>query len=134
MSGAVKTADTADWQYAHILWQKRGLRIEEFAEMPRRIQLAYIASEELATEHPLNDDQYGCDIFNKINDEGLTPEYIENDLPVMLEDTFASDERITGISDVSYQILSHDSVHIQFVAATIYGNVNVEGVITNNGD
>ena len=54
MSGAVKTADTADWQYAHILWQKRGLRMEEFAEMPRRVQLAYIASEELATEHPLN--------------------------------------------------------------------------------
>lgn len=54
MSGAVKTADTADWQYAHILWQKRGLRMEEFAEMPRRVQLAYIASEELAAEYPLN--------------------------------------------------------------------------------
>lgn len=53
MSGATKTADTADWQYAHILWQKRGLRMEEFADMPRNVQLAYIASEELASKYPL---------------------------------------------------------------------------------
>lgn len=53
MSGAVETADTLDWQYAHILWQKRGLRMEEFAEMPRNVQLAYIASEMLAGEHPI---------------------------------------------------------------------------------
>lgn len=53
MSGAVETKDTVDWQYAHILWQKRGLRMEEFAEMPRNVQLAYIASEQLANEYPV---------------------------------------------------------------------------------
>lgn len=42
-----------EWMWAHILWQKRGLRMEEFAEMPRNIQLAYIASEQLSTNHPL---------------------------------------------------------------------------------
>lgn len=81
--------------------------------------------------HLIYDDQYGCDIFNKINDKGLTSSYLENDLPAMLEDAFASDERITGVSDLRYEILSHDSVHVQFVAATIYGDVDVEGVITN---
>lgn len=53
MSGAVETRDAVDWQYAHILWQKRGLRMEEFAEMPRNVQLAYIASEQLANEYPI---------------------------------------------------------------------------------
>lgn len=53
MSGAVETKDAVDWQYAHILWQKRGLRMEEFAEMPRNVQLAYIASEQLANEYPI---------------------------------------------------------------------------------
>ena len=53
MSGATETADTLDWKYAHILWQKRGLRMEEFAEMPRNVQLAYIASEQLAHEYPV---------------------------------------------------------------------------------
>lgn len=53
MSGAVETKEAVDWQYAHILWQKRGLRMEEFAEMPRNVQLAYIASEQLANEYPV---------------------------------------------------------------------------------
>lgn len=53
MSGAVKSAEAANWQYAHILWQKRGLRMEEFAEMPRNVQLAYIASEQLENECPI---------------------------------------------------------------------------------
>lgn len=53
MSGAIETVDTLDWQYAHILWQKRGLRMEDFAEMPRNVQLAYIASEQLSCEHPI---------------------------------------------------------------------------------
>lgn len=43
-----------EWMWAHILWQKRGLRMEEFAEMPRNVQLAYIASESLASDNPLN--------------------------------------------------------------------------------
>lgn len=54
MSGAVQTPDGTDWQYAHILWQKRGLRMEEFAEMPRNVQLAYIASERLANDYPID--------------------------------------------------------------------------------
>ena len=54
MSGAVQTQDGTDWQYAHILWQKRGLRMEDFAEMPRNVQLAYIASERLVNDYPIN--------------------------------------------------------------------------------
>lgn len=54
MSGGESGQDSVDWQYAHILWQKHGLRMEEFAAMPRNIQLAYIASDQLAREHPVN--------------------------------------------------------------------------------
>lgn len=52
MSGAAGTADGEDWYMAHILWQRHGLRMEEFAAMPRHIQLAYIASEELEIDRP----------------------------------------------------------------------------------
>lgn len=54
MSGESGSADSPDWMWAHILWQKRGIRMEEFAEMPREVRLAYIASEELARENPLH--------------------------------------------------------------------------------
>ena len=53
MSGAIRTADGEDWYMAHILWQRHGLRMEEFAAMPRHIQLAYIASEEREYESPV---------------------------------------------------------------------------------
>ena len=54
MSGESGGADSPDWVWAHILWQKRGLRMEELAEMPRDVRLAYIASEELAKKYPLH--------------------------------------------------------------------------------
>lgn len=54
MSGEDESEDAGDWQWAHILWQKRGIRLEEYAEMPMSVRLAYIASEELASEHPLD--------------------------------------------------------------------------------
>lgn len=34
--------------------------------------------------HLIYDDQYGCDFFNKINDSGLTDDFLESDMPVML--------------------------------------------------
>lgn len=83
--------------------------------------------------HLIYDDQYGCDFFNKINNSGLTTSYLEADMSVMLEDALMYDERITGISDFSYEILSHDSVHVSFVAETIYGELQMEGVIEDGG-
>lgn len=53
MSGEDESEDAAEWQWAHILWQKRGIRFEEYAEMPMNVRLAYIASEELARDCPL---------------------------------------------------------------------------------
>ena len=54
MSGEGEPEDTGVWMWAHILWQKRNLRMEDFADMPRNVQLAYIASEQLAQKVPLN--------------------------------------------------------------------------------
>lgn len=54
MSGAVRSPDGEDWYMAHILWQRHGLRMEEYAAMPRHIQLAYIASEEREYESPIS--------------------------------------------------------------------------------
>ena len=54
-----------DWMWAHLLWQKRGLRMEEFAEMPRSVQLAYIASEQLASKNPLNSNDRLAKVYIK---------------------------------------------------------------------
>ena len=54
MSGESESDESIEWQWAHILWQRRGLRMEDFAEMSTNVRLAYIASEQLAMERPLN--------------------------------------------------------------------------------
>lgn len=77
----------------------------------------------------LYDDQYGCDIFNKIGDADLTQEYLESDIPAMIEDALSSDPRITGVSDFYYEILDIDSVHVRFTANTIYGDMEMEGIL-----
>ena len=77
------------------------------------------------------DDQYGCDIFNKIGNLSLTPSYLDNDIPAMVEDAFLNDEMIQGIGDLEYEILDGDSLMIQFAVSTIFGDVIFEGVMND---
>ena len=65
------------------------------------------------------DDQYGCDIFNKIGNLNLTQSYLESDLPSMIEDTFLNEEMVRGINDLEFDIISGDSVAIQLAVSTI---------------
>lgn len=75
------------------------------------------------------DDQYGCDVFNKIGNLNLTPSYLEADLPSVIEDTFLNEEMVRGINDLKFDIISGDSVAIQLSVSTIYGDATIEGVI-----
>lgn len=45
-----------DAYWAHILWQRHNLRIEDFYEMSRRMKLLYIASELLEDKKPFRHD------------------------------------------------------------------------------
>ena len=39
--------------WTHLLWQRHGLRVEEFLDMPHRQKLVYIASEICEMENPV---------------------------------------------------------------------------------
>lgn len=54
MSGDSDEDEANEWMWARILWVNRNLRMEEFAEMPRNVQLAYIAAEQLEFENPIS--------------------------------------------------------------------------------
>lgn len=82
--------------------------------------------------HLLYDDQYGLDVLNRIN-VGLTKQYLDADVPKMVEEALLSDERVVGVSDFRYEILSSDSIHVEFAAITIYGDMQVKGVIRDGG-
>jgi hypothetical protein len=53
MNGTVRSEESADWQWSHIMWQRHGIRLEEWAEMPWHLKMAYIASEQIEDESPV---------------------------------------------------------------------------------
>lgn len=79
----------------------------------------------------LYDDQYGSDVFNKIGLIGLTPEYLDADIPVMVEEALTYDDRVTAVRNFAYERVGTDAVHVSFTADTIYGELEMEGVLTN---
>lgn len=82
--------------------------------------------------HLIYDDQYGCDIFNKIGDSDLTQEYLDSDIPVMIEDALLPEDMVVGIGEFDYNILDTDSVYITFEVQTIFGDYNTEEVLHGN--
>lgn len=54
MSGDDDSPGSYIWRWAHLLWQRKGLRMEDFVSMEPNVQLAYIASEELSLKNPLD--------------------------------------------------------------------------------
>lgn len=81
--------------------------------------------------HLIYDDQYGSDIYNKIGNINLSSAYLDTDIPVMVEDAFLNDETILGIGDLTYEIIDVDALSIKFSAMTIFGDTEIEGVITD---
>lgn len=81
--------------------------------------------------HLIYDEQYGCDIFNKIGDSDLTKEYLDSDIPVMVEDALLPEDMVTGISEIDFNIIGEDSVLVGVEVQTIFGDFEMEGVITD---
>lgn len=79
--------------------------------------------------HQIYDDQYGCDIMNKIGNIDLSRVYFESDIPAMLNDAFSNMEEIIGIEDIQFDLSGGDSAYVSFSAATIFGDTIVEGDI-----
>ncbi len=47
-----------DAYWAHVLWQRHGLRIEDYEKMTEAQKAFYIASERYEDEHPCRKDGY----------------------------------------------------------------------------
>lgn len=81
--------------------------------------------------YDIYDDQYGCDIMNKIGNIDLSPDYLESDIPAMISEAFLNMEEIIEIADLKFEILDGDSIYVSFEATTIFGDTIVEGDIND---
>ncbi len=74
------------------------------------------------------DNQYGSDIQQAMTAGGTTPEYIEAELPRMVEDALSVDSRILEISGFAFEFTG-EAAHISFTAITVFGDTKIEEVI-----
>lgn len=76
-------------------------------------------------------DDYGCDIKETLSSEGNTDEYLEVEIPSLIEESLLMDERILSVENfqITFGSPEYDSMHIVFDVTTIYGNTTVEEVI-----
>jgi phage baseplate assembly protein W len=73
------------------------------------------------------DGQYGSEIDNLIKSDS-TFQFIESELPRVVEDALIYDKRIQKVYDFSFE-LSKEQLYIKFKVDTIYGTTEYEEVI-----
>lgn len=83
--------------------------------------------------YQIYDDQYGCDIGNKIGNASLTKEYIEADIPTMINDMLSTYDTVVGLQDIEYEITDVDSAYITLYIETIYGSTSIEQIVSQSG-
>lgn len=74
------------------------------------------------------DDQYGCEIQERMRDSECSQAYLEEEIPRLIEDALSEDERITEISNFEFEFEA-DAVYIRFEVSTILGDLMIEEVI-----
>lgn len=77
------------------------------------------------------DDQYGNDLMNKVGNTDLTHDYLDNDIPAMIDDCITSDDIVDGVDNVDFEMLDRDGISLTVEVGTIYGDVILEGVLNN---
>lgn len=79
------------------------------------------------------DGQYGSEIKETITDVNITREYIETELPFLIEDALIHDERVLGVKDINIEFGEthpfHDSLMVSFSVDTVFGEISGEEVI-----
>ena len=74
------------------------------------------------------DNQYGSELKETIIAEDVTREFIEAEIPRLVEDALLVDSRVLSVYDFSFEFES-DGVHIRFLASTVYGEIIIEEVL-----
>jgi hypothetical protein len=74
------------------------------------------------------DDEYGSEIKDTIMNDENTNEFLDSEIPELVRDTFADDERILDIDNFSVDTGESDGFECSFDVSTIFGNLSVEEV------
>jgi len=74
------------------------------------------------------DNQYGSEIKETIMSKSITKEFLEAEIPRLIEDCLSVDTRILKIYDFEFSIVE-DKAYVKFKVDTIFNKMLFEGVI-----
>lgn len=79
------------------------------------------------------DSQYGSELQENLMDGDASREYMETELPFLIEDALIHDGRILSVSDIEIEFGEdyplQDSVFITFEAETVFGEIRMEEAV-----
>ncbi len=74
------------------------------------------------------DNRCGCAIRDMLAADDVTPEYIESEIPRLVENALLADSRILEIVDFEFEHID-DTVCIKFGVNTVFGTTGMEVVV-----
>lgn len=73
---------------------------------------------------------YGSEIQDCIRETDNTESYLEVEIPALVEEALYIDDRILNVYDFEFEYSTSESVTVKFKVDTIYGETEIEEVIT----
>lgn len=108
-----------DWDNGRIIG-----KVDELEAVAQHIHKALITMRE---EYLIYDSDYGSDIVSTLLIPNVTREYIEAELPSLIEEAI-TDERIIRIGDIEV-LFEGDGAFIVFDVETIYGGIYIKEAV-----
>lgn len=108
-----------DWKNGRIIG-----KVDELEAVAQHIHKALITMRE---EYLIYDSDYGSDIVATLLIPNVTREYIEAELPSLIEEAIM-DERIIRIGDIEV-LFEGDGAFISFDVETIYGGIYIKEAV-----
>lgn len=74
------------------------------------------------------DNQYGSELKQIIIAEDVTPEFVETEVPRLVQEALLADSRVLEVADFALDIAG-ERVSVRFTAETIFGETTIEEVL-----
>ncbi|SFM29254.1 Protein of unknown function [Gracilibacillus orientalis] len=91
-------------------------------------QFIYLALNTPRFAHSIYSDETGSELVELLSDKEVSPDFIEMEIPRLVEEALIYDERIDGVSDFELNQID-DELHIKFTVNSIEGELDIEEVI-----
>lgn len=109
-------------------WEKGIITNEIITGQEAILQFIYIALRTPRFAYSIYSDEAGSEIDELLSDKEVSPDFIEMEIPRLVEEGLIYDERIDSVSSFELNKVD-DKLHIKFTVTSVEGELEVEEVL-----